>query len=250
MIITKKSKLFIFIIILFLIVNTIFTTVLWFRINRQENLHGPRSRQKMGEQLFEKLGFDSTQIIKYNALVSDHFEKMDQLKEREHQAKDNFFSLINLDTVNEQEILKLAHESALINETIDTLTLNHFRRVKSICNPAQQEKLGSLFSELFLRPKGNEERERERERESVEDPREKMKAHDFEDSDKQMSPEKSIEKKHQRRPSHPPRILNENENREDRERWDDHPGDYPDGPPPPHHREEGRRHRPPPPFEQ
>ncbi len=117
-----------------LLANTVLTSVLWFKSSRHK-VRPPMALR--GKFLIDQLNFDSSQNKQFDLIKTDYFSRMDELKEKEHELKDEFFDLIKSDNVSEQLIMEKANATAAIKFQIDTMMVNHFRKIKSICNEKQ-----------------------------------------------------------------------------------------------------------------
>ena len=215
-----KNKLFIFIILILLIANTVFSAVLWFRMD-----HHPPKPQPRGQYLLDEVQPDSTQETKIHALMSEHFRKMDLMKEKEHDAKAAFFSLLLTDTASVSTILSYAEHAATITLEIDTIVYNHFNAIRAICNPEQKEKLDRVIQRILIQnedaPKieKNKEIHQLRMNEQSENKTERREEHI--DADEKMSGKDPD--KHHRMPPPPDHPRGRPHERR--------PEDFPDGPP-------------------
>ena len=145
MITSNKNKFIVFIISALLIINIVFTSILWFKQNHKHENDIDASRSYKPGRLSEKLGLDSMQQIKYNANKMAHEAKMDELKEKEHLAKKALFVLLKSDTASNATIASFARKAADCSFEIDTTTYFYFKRLKAICNPEQLKKLEDIF---------------------------------------------------------------------------------------------------------
>jgi hypothetical protein len=246
MITSNKNKFIVFIISALLIVNIVFTSILWFKQNpKLENVIDSPRPYKPG-RLSEKLGLDSMQQIKYNANKMAHESKIEELKEKEHLAKTALFVLLKSDTASNATIANFARKAADCSFEIDTATYFYFKRLKAICNSEQLKKLEDIFDHSrFANPQ-----EINRRNKSID-------GNDSVDSNKESdrfnqkgnhSNEDEFPRGH--RPPPPPRDGVEDDHHHDPDFFDGPPppprGDRPPGPPP--HRR-GDRRPPPPPHE-
>jgi hypothetical protein len=145
MITSNKNKFIVFIICALLLVNIVFTSILWFKNTQKHENDIDAPRPDKPNRLSEKLGFDSLQQIKYNANKMAHEAKMDELKEKEHLAKTALFVLLKSDTASNATIASFARKAADCSFEIDTTTYFYFKRLKAICNPEQLKTLEDIF---------------------------------------------------------------------------------------------------------
>ncbi len=152
MISNNKSKLLTWVVVFLLITNTVFTTVMWMRMNHHARppQRPDRQKQTRGRFLIEHLSLDSAQQVQFNALAPAHFTTLDSLNEQQKMAKSAFFSLLQSDSVSTEKIMSLAAQSAKIEQEIDIHVFNGFKRIKAICTPAQIEKLYDALHQLGM----------------------------------------------------------------------------------------------------
>jgi len=143
--ITNKNKFIVFIICALLLVNIVFTSILWFKHSQKNEHDGERRSPFKGGRLIEMLDLDSIQQEKFKAIKLEHEAKMDDLKEKEHLAKKAFFDLLKSDTANSATINTFARKAADFSFEIDTTTYFYFKKLKSICTPKQAEILTDIF---------------------------------------------------------------------------------------------------------
>jgi hypothetical protein len=143
----NNNKLLFFIILILLIANTVFSSVLWFRSNHHPRPVPPPPR---GQILIDELQPVGEQKELIQSLMSEHFDKLDALKDKEHKAKSVFFSLLLKDTVSVAAILNYAEHASNISLEIDTMVFNHFNKLRSLCNPEQKEKLDRVIQRILI----------------------------------------------------------------------------------------------------
>lgn len=107
---------------------------------------GPKHFKEPRLFIIETLHFDSNQVLEFEKLITAHknelFKKSDKIKT----LKDKLYlTLINNDTIREAETLE---EIMRLKKNIEILHLSHFKDIKSICKPDQQEKFAKLIREL------------------------------------------------------------------------------------------------------
>jgi hypothetical protein len=238
---TNKNKTIILVIIVLLITNAVFTSILWFKSNNRPGFPPNHGR---GKFLMDQLNFDSSQRMQFNAIKSDYFNRMDELIEKEHQLKDDFFQLLQSDNVSDEDILSKAKQTTDLKLQIDTMMMNHFLKIKSICNKDQVEALFRFVDNFAKQPFPGRRTFQNKQDSFVSSQRV------VESSDDLILPRQSTPRKRgEHHPKHrmpPPRFM-EGDNRENnpdfhrpphfrRPRREEDKGlreDFPDGPPPP-----------------
>jgi Spy/CpxP family protein refolding chaperone len=146
---TNKNKTIILVMIVLLITNAVFTSILWFK---SQNKHRVPPNHGRGKFLMEQLDFDSAQRRQFKAIKSDYFNRLDDLIEKEHQFKNDFFQLLQSENVSNEAILSKAKQTADLKLQIDTMMMNHFLKIKSICNKDQVEALYKFVDNFNKQP--------------------------------------------------------------------------------------------------
>ncbi len=153
---TRKNKLILLFIMLLLLANTIFTSILWLRPNHPPSRNEEHyQRPSRGQFLIDQLGLDSNQQKIFIPAFVQHQMQMDSLRQIQLHAKKDFFSLLKSDTASPVTVDFYAKKTAAISMEIDTVIFNHFKKLKSICNPTQLEKLNYFIENDFLNQQSN-----------------------------------------------------------------------------------------------
>jgi len=229
----NKYKIIIYATAFLLLANMVFTALLW-----QKSIHdiheGPSSRNR-GRFHFDDLGFDSAQKFQLENQLVQHFNQLDELKNRERTIKKSLIEMLKSNTFDSTVVLQNITQAAQIKFQMDTSVFYHFKRVRNICNASQLSKLDSNIEHLLLPPppnfQGGERRDNDR----------------FEEMNRRSS-DRPIPGKNKRAWRPFPREENDFENRP---RPLDHSAGRavddirPDGPPPPRHRFDHPPGRPP-----
>ncbi len=134
-----KNKLITYLVILLLVANSIAMGMYWW----QQYSNSPSSTNAKDNQgasafLKEKLGFDSTQLIAFETLQQNHRQAIRALKDSMHFAKDQFFRLLEKDSVTEQELVDGASLAANKQIQLDRITFDFFKSVQALCRPEQK----------------------------------------------------------------------------------------------------------------
>jgi len=133
-----KNKLITYLVVLLLVANCIAMGMYWWQ---QYNNNPPASaKDNLGASAFliEKLGFDSVQLIEFKKLQQTHHQAIRAMKDSMHLAKDQFFNLLDKDTVTEQELINGASLAASKQIQLDRITFDFFKSVQKLCNAEQK----------------------------------------------------------------------------------------------------------------
>ena len=101
--------------------------------------------------LKEELGFTTQQQKQYEQLFREHQQQVRRVKDSIRISKENFFSLLSNSNASAVELERRAAISAQLHERLDMLTFEHFRKVKAICTPQQQQKFDKVIHTVIER---------------------------------------------------------------------------------------------------
>lgn len=135
-----------------LLLNLTLLGWIWFSPQNNLRLGG----QSPGDFLEQQLKFTTKQKEQFKLLREDHHRKTQTIRDTIRLLKKEFFGKLKK-PLSDAEI---AHETAAIAQkmaTIDKITFRHFRDIRQICTPQQQDKFDNMVDEL-LRHLGSEGR--------------------------------------------------------------------------------------------
>ncbi len=134
-----KNKLITYLVILLLVANSIAMGMYWWQQYSNNSL-AANAKDNQGASAFlkEKLGFDSTQLLAFQELQQNHRQAIRAVKDSMHFAKDQFFSLLEKDSVTEQELVDRASLAANKQIQLDRITFEFFKSVQALCRPDQK----------------------------------------------------------------------------------------------------------------
>ncbi len=139
-----KNKLLTWLVLLLLVANA--ATIATFWLNRTKHPAHPQGTPN--EFLIEQLQLDTKQQEQLEALVKEHRGKVEQLREKVRAAKDSFFDLLKQPNVTDSTRRAAAAAISTITEQIDLLTLDHFQKIRELCNPEQQKKFDAIIHQV------------------------------------------------------------------------------------------------------
>jgi Spy/CpxP family protein refolding chaperone len=134
-----KNKLITYFVVLLLVVNSIAMGMYWWQ--QYSDAHPkPNTKDNQGASAFlmDKLKFDSVQLGAFKKLQQTHQQAIKAVKDSMHFAKDNFFNLLEKDSVTEQELSEAASITALKQIQLDRITFQFFKSVQQLCTPEQK----------------------------------------------------------------------------------------------------------------
>jgi len=140
----RKNKLLIWFFVLLLLANIVTLSIFW--IGRMNN-NSAQDRQGI-EFLIARLKFDKTQQEQFEVLVAEHRSLSRKLRKEIGQSKEEMFSLIKSDQITESMMQAAVKKVSAKTETLDRVTLDHFKKVRAICNDEQKQKFDEILDQL------------------------------------------------------------------------------------------------------
>ncbi|MFN8343901.1 MAG: Spy/CpxP family protein refolding chaperone [Spirosomataceae bacterium] len=110
----------------------------------------PREGGTPASFLEKELHFTAKQKEQFRLLREDHHTKTEAVRDSVREMKKQFFEHLG-EPMSEAAIEKVTSEIALKMARIDKITFQHFRQVRQICTPAQQQKFDSIIDEMLRR---------------------------------------------------------------------------------------------------
>ena len=139
-----KNKWLIGLLILLLAANFVTIATFWLTRRPQQSL--PKGRPDTF--LIKELNLDTKQQEQLKLLVSEHRAAAEQIRHEVKEGKDSFFDLIKEPNIADS-IKRIAAAAISRNtERLDLLTLEHFQKIRALCNPVQQQKFDKIIHEI------------------------------------------------------------------------------------------------------
>jgi protein CpxP len=148
---TSRNKNLLFIIAALLLTNiAVLVYFLAIRKPHEGKAGMPDRRHGLSEVLQKEVGFNDDQVAQYKQMKEEQLEKLSPLFDEMRKAKDSLFRLISDTTVSDSAVNKAAEAIAKRQRDLDLQTFSHFRRVRSLCNSAEQQvKYDSAVLRMF-----------------------------------------------------------------------------------------------------
>jgi len=99
--------------------------------------------------VIHELRFSKEQEEQYALLVREHRSAMDSMDEQSRTILTEYFGLLKSATTDKIQQDSLEHSLGNIQQEKLSLTLNHFSKVKAICNDAQKSGFENLIPEFL-----------------------------------------------------------------------------------------------------
>jgi len=143
----KKETLLIILIALLLLLN--FGTLgFMFFSGRGGPPHGPRfGKHGPAELIIQRLELDEQQQMSFETMREQHHSNMVSLDKQMEETVKTYLSFVGLSDSTKIDSLQQAIGKLEIQRA--SVTYQHFKDLRSICSPAQQEKFDVLLPELF-----------------------------------------------------------------------------------------------------
>jgi periplasmic protein CpxP/Spy len=153
-----KSKIWITIVVILLIINTVLLAFLWL---------GKRPRRMAGgsakDYLIKELSLTEAQIKQYEDLRERHISGIRKVDNDMRDLKDNMFDNLSSTTIDTNKVNGLLQQIGRNESAKDSITFYHFRNLRSILNKGQQEKFDKIIKnalQMMAVPQGPPMRDR------------------------------------------------------------------------------------------
>jgi Spy/CpxP family protein refolding chaperone len=146
MVTMMKNKLFTWLLGLLLLANAV--TLVFFWVDRARPDNGPKAGA--AGFLLEQLKFSEQQQQQFEALAKDHRLKAQALRPKIREAKEAMFGLVKQPGVSDSVKKAAAEKASMYIKELDLYTLEHFEKVRAICDPQQQEKFDEILNQLTM----------------------------------------------------------------------------------------------------
>ena len=132
-------------VVLLVIANTVTITMFW--LGRGQLF--PNGKGTPQEFLVKELKLDGGQQAIFEVLRKEHHDSATILRDEVKLVKESFFDLLKQSNVTDSMKLAAANKVCAITQKIDLLTLNHFQKVRAICNIEQQQKFDKIINQVI-----------------------------------------------------------------------------------------------------
>lgn len=116
----------------------------------------PRNNDAVKNFLIDELKLDAGQQQQFASLVSEHRAAAEQAQRRIHECRDSLVQQLSATPANEETITRLSEEIGDQQAHLEKATMDHFSKVRAICNPSQQQKFDEVIREALhmMAPQG------------------------------------------------------------------------------------------------
>jgi protein CpxP len=141
-----KNKLFTWLLGLLLLANAV--TLVFFWLDRTKPGNGPKAGA--AGFLIEQLNFNEQQQQQFEVLAKEHRLKAQALRPKISAAKDAMFELVKQQGVSDSVKQAAAEKASLYMKELDLYTLEHFEKVRALCDTQQQKKFDEILNQLTM----------------------------------------------------------------------------------------------------
>lgn len=143
----RKDKLLMGIILLLVLLNSATLIIMW--VNKPPfPPHHPPQHEPPGKIIIERLKLDEHQQKEFEKLKKEHHSQMVKLDEQSRELHQNYFTLLEKETINDSIVDSYEKQLASITEQKEEITFNHFRDLKNICKGNQIQLFNDFVGEL------------------------------------------------------------------------------------------------------
>ncbi|MEQ8924794.1 MAG: periplasmic heavy metal sensor [Fulvivirga sp.] len=145
----KRNRFLIATIVVLVVINLITLTLLW---NMNKGFDDEDPRRHRHEMFFErKLGLNDEQIEKFEEARRKHFEKMKSINREIRELRNEMSSLMK--ERKENEAKEIISKIGTKYEELELANFDHFRELRSYCNPTQQQIFDSVMNKVTSHPR-------------------------------------------------------------------------------------------------
>ena len=156
----KYNKILFWIFIILMIINIITLVIFWIgKINK-----APIPKSIMAKELH----LNDQQRKQLYALIDEHRKESRALKDKIRTAKNELFDLAKDSIANENKKRIAIDKTSKYIGQLDSLTLNHFQKIRSICNDDQKKLFDELLKKMAVAIGGSETPANDQHRDEIE----------------------------------------------------------------------------------
>ncbi|WP_353779491.1 Spy/CpxP family protein refolding chaperone [Winogradskyella sp. 3972H.M.0a.05] len=112
----------------------------------------PKKRgQKPELFMVKELGFSEKQMQDFRVMSDLHFDQMQHIAHQIRRHKDELFSKIGNDSIDERDIDSLTKIIGDLEKEKDAKLFHHLRKVRALCNDEQKAKFETIMKDALRR---------------------------------------------------------------------------------------------------
>jgi Spy/CpxP family protein refolding chaperone len=158
---TSKNRSLIFIIAVLLLTNiAVLAYFLWYKKPARPPEGHDRSRG-IELPLQNEVGFNEEQMSQYKQMRDEQMKAIKPMFDDMRKAKDSLFRMISSDNTSDSSVNAVGDAIAKKQKEMDLRMYSHFKRIRSLCTPAQLPKYDSVIQRM-MRKMGKPRRDPDR----------------------------------------------------------------------------------------
>lgn len=152
----KKENIWIALVAFLIVLNA--TILFLFLGGKNPGRPGQGGQAPRDLQIIEALSLDEEQQAKFEVLKEDHRGKMRELNSGTDEMLQAYFMLLESGEIDSTQKDSLESEFAALEKEKINVTFDHFQKLKTLCNPDQQEEFDAFLPTLIelVLPRGQE----------------------------------------------------------------------------------------------
>jgi Spy/CpxP family protein refolding chaperone len=127
--------------------------------DKSQNQH--RDRGGLTDMLRDDVGFNDEQVNRYKELKDEQWNTIRPMFDDMRKAKDSLFRMISSDNTSDSSVNAVGDAIAKKQKEMDLRMYSHFKRIRSLCTPAQLPKYDSVIQRM-MRKMGKPRRDPDR----------------------------------------------------------------------------------------
>jgi periplasmic protein CpxP/Spy len=146
-----KNKWFLFLLGFLLLANIALLLSFFVFGERSGGDKNKGSKNATQGYLSKELQLTKQQDAEFNHLKEEHFRNMKPLWSEIRQTKDSLFRQMNNPDLDDSAIAAFTSRIATKNKKADEMMFRHFRELRKLCTPEQQQKFDTLIPQMLNR---------------------------------------------------------------------------------------------------
>ncbi|MBW4889607.1 periplasmic heavy metal sensor [Mucilaginibacter sp. HMF5004] len=147
-----KSRYLGIVLVVLVAANIITLGVFWYYKIHNIKLSEAGNTQGNGNAssfIIKQVGFTASQQARYLELVRQHQQRVRDIRDQLHIAKDSFFDELSDTTVSAATIDAASSTIGKLEKDLDVQTFNHFKQVRAMCTPEQKIKMDNCIKQVM-----------------------------------------------------------------------------------------------------
>jgi periplasmic protein CpxP/Spy len=142
----KATTIWTIIVALLICINSLVLIFIW----QQNRLSPPTDGNvEVKDYIIKELSLSKRQVEKFEVMRKAHHASVEKINEHIHLLRDSLFTNINTVKVGATVIDSLTNKIGYNTALTDKITFYHFRDLRAILEPAQQEKFDSIIHRVL-----------------------------------------------------------------------------------------------------